>query len=80
MLAVVTIAVVPVVATIVVRLLAPSYFTLPGHRLQLTVVAIVAAVALLGFLTGRFNDHFLTCEDFIVAGEDPAPNGTHTKP
>ncbi|MGW3889092.1 hypothetical protein ACWD69_10420 [Micromonospora chokoriensis] len=79
-LAVATIAVVPVVAAIVLRLLAPTYFTLPGHRLKVTVAAIVAVVALLGFLTGRFNDHFLTCEDFVVAGEDPAPNCTRTKP
>jgi hypothetical protein len=79
-LAVATIAVVPVVAAIVVRLLAPNYAALPGRRLKVIVVAIVATVALLGFLTGYFNDHFLTCEDFIVAGEDPAPNCTHTKP
>ncbi|MCG5437687.1 hypothetical protein [Micromonospora foliorum] len=79
-LAVATIAVLPVVATIVLRLLAPNYFTLPGRRLKITMAAIVVGVTLLGFLTGYFNDHFLTCQDFIVAGEDPAPNCTHTKP
>ncbi|MBM0257073.1 hypothetical protein [Micromonospora sp. 4G55] len=71
------IAVVPFVAGVVVRLLAPNYFTLPSRRLRLTVAAIVATVALVGFLVGHFNDRFLTCEDFIVAGDDPAPNCAH---
>src|SRR4051794_16840264 len=26
---------------------------------------------------GHFNGRFLTCEDFIVAGDDPAPNCAH---
>jgi 4-amino-4-deoxy-L-arabinose transferase-like glycosyltransferase len=77
LLNVATIAVVPFVAGIIVRLLAPNYFTLPDGRLKLTVAAIVATVALIGFLVGHFNDRFLTCEEFIVAGDDPAPNCAH---
>lgn len=68
------IVVVPFVAAIVVRLLAPNYFTLPGRRLKVTVVVIVAIVALTGFLVGHFNGRFLACQDFIVAGDDPPSN------
>ncbi|RLP95870.1 hypothetical protein EAD98_12305 [Micromonospora sp. CV4] len=74
---VVSLAVVPFLAVIVVQLLAPSYFSLPGRRLKLTVVAIVAIVAVIGFFVGQFNDRFITCADFVVAGEDPAPNCAH---
>lgn len=76
-LIVASIAVVPFIAGIVVRLLAPSYFTLPGRRLKVALAAIVATVALIGFLFGHFNDRFLTCEDFIVAGDYPAQNCVH---
>ncbi|WP_200211520.1 hypothetical protein [Micromonospora coerulea] len=69
-----TIAVAPFVVAIIVRLLAPNYFTLPGRRLKVTVVVIVAIVALTGFLVGHFNSRFLACQDFIVAGDDPPPN------
>ncbi|MGN9774517.1 hypothetical protein ACTMS0_01850 [Micromonospora sp. H33] len=76
-LSVATVAVVPFVAAIVVRLLAPNYFTLPGRRLKVILAAIVTTVALIGFLVGHFNDRFLTCEEFIVAGADPAPRCAH---
>ncbi|WP_074315597.1 hypothetical protein [Micromonospora cremea] len=70
-------AVVPFVTAILLRLLAPRYFTLPGLRLKLTVAAIVATVALAGFLVGNFNYRFVTCADFIVAGEEPPSNCAH---
>ncbi|WP_430501529.1 hypothetical protein ACQRWP_08165 [Micromonospora trifolii] len=69
-----SLAVAPFVAAVIVQLLAPNYFTLSGWRIKLTVVAIVAIVALTGFLVGHFNYRFVTCEDFVVAGENPAPN------
>ncbi|MBQ0904393.1 hypothetical protein [Micromonospora sp. U21] len=72
-----SLAVVPFVAAIVLRLLAPEYFTLPGRRLKLTVAAIVATVALTGLLVGHFNYRFVTCADFTVAGEDPPSNCAH---
>lgn len=76
-LAVVSIAVVPFVASIILRLLAPNYFTLPGRRLKVALAVIVATVAVIGFLVGHFNDRFLTCGDFVVAGEAPARNCAH---
>ncbi|MEV0806308.1 hypothetical protein [Micromonospora sp. NPDC050200] len=46
-----TIAVVPFIAGIVARLLAPNYLTLPGRRLQISLTAIVATEA--AAVTGR---------------------------
>jgi hypothetical protein len=66
--------VLPVIAWIVARLLAPEYFSLPGWRLKIAVVATVAVVAAAGYATGRFNDRSLTCEDFITAGDKPPTN------
>ncbi|NES15958.1 MULTISPECIES: hypothetical protein [unclassified Micromonospora] len=73
-LGIATVAVAPVVASIVGRLLAPHYFTLPGRRLKAALAAIVAIVALIGFLVGHFNDRLLTCAEFVVAGDNPPPN------
>lgn len=73
-LEVAAIAVLPFVAAIIVFLLAPNYFTLPGRGLKVTLVVIVAIVALTGFLVGHFNSRFLACQDFIVAGDDPPSN------
>jgi hypothetical protein len=67
------VAVLPIVAWVVARLLAPDYFTLPDRRVKIAVIAVVAAVALIGYFVGRFNDRFLTCEDFRIAGDaEPA--------
>jgi hypothetical protein len=69
-LVVATVAVLPFVIWILARLLAPDYFTLPSRRAKIAVVAIISAVAVLGFAVGRLNTHFLTCEDFQIAGDD----------
>ena len=74
MLITATLVVLPIVIWVVARLLAPDYFHLPDWRLKLAVVAVVASVAVIGVLVGQFNDRFLTCEDFVVAGDDPPPN------
>jgi hypothetical protein len=62
---------------IVARLLAPQYFTLPDRQSKIGVIAIVAAVALTGFLVGKYNNHFLTCGDFKVAGQHEPANCVH---
>jgi hypothetical protein len=66
--------VLPVIAWIVARLLAPEYFSLPGWRLKIAVIATVAIVAGIGYANGRFNDRSLTCEDFLTAGDKPPAN------
>lgn len=69
----------PLLLWVIARLLAPDYFTLPDRRAKIGIVAIVAAVALVGFLVGRYNSHFLTCGDFRVAGQHEPTNCAHGK-
>jgi len=64
---------------VILRLVAPEYFTLPGRRVKAALVLVVAIVAGLGFLVGRFNNQILTCEEFIVAGDDPPRNCAHSR-
>lgn len=68
----------PVVLWVVARLLAPDYFTLPGRRVKIALLVIVATVALIGYLAGRYNYHFITCEEFLVAGDNAPANCVHT--
>lgn len=69
-LVVATVAVLPIIVWIGARLLAPDYFKLPDRRAKIAVVAVIAVVGLIGFTVGRLNTHFLTCEDFRIAGDD----------
>jgi hypothetical protein len=69
----------PVVLWVIARLLAPEYFILPGRRVKIALLVIVTTVALIGYLMGRYNDHFLTCEEFHVAGDNPPTNCVHTQ-
>jgi hypothetical protein len=42
-------------------------------------VGVVAVVAVLGFLVGWFNNQVYTCEEFIVAGDEPPANCWHRR-
>lgn len=64
----------PITLWVVLRILAPNYFALSTVRLRLAGLAIVTAVAVAGFLTGQFNYHVITCESFLVAGDDEPAN------
>ncbi|NUR72631.1 MAG: hypothetical protein HOU81_17575 [Hamadaea sp.] len=64
----------PVTLWAVARILAPDYFALSTLRLRLVSVAIVVVVGIAGFLTGQFNNHVVTCQDFVVAGDDQPGN------
>lgn len=72
-----TLGALPIVVWVVARLLAPNYFTLPDRRARIAVVVVVTAVTVIGFSIGRFNDRFLTCGDFQVAGDDLPKNCAH---
>jgi hypothetical protein len=72
-----TLVVLPFVVWVGARLLAPNYFTLPDRRAKVAVIAVVVVVALVGYALGRFNDRFLTCEDFQVAGDDLPTSCVH---
>jgi hypothetical protein len=76
-LVVTVVAVLPIITWVVARLLAPNYFTLPDRRAKIAVIAIVVVVTLLGYALGRFNNRFLTCGDFQVAGDDLPKNCVH---
>lgn len=69
----------PVTLWAVARIVAPEYFALSTLRLRLLSVAIVAVIALVGFLAGRFNNHLFTCNEFYVAG-DTLPGNCRTVP
>ncbi|WP_034592981.1 hypothetical protein [Hamadaea tsunoensis] len=64
----------PVTLWAVARIVAPEYFELSTLRLRLASAAIVVVVAVAGLLTGQFNNHVVTCQDFIVAGDDTPAN------
>lgn len=75
-----TLAVLPAVVWVVARLLAPGYFTLPDRRTKIAVAAVVTALTVIGYSVGRFNDRFLTCGDFQVAGDDMPKDCIHLPP
>lgn len=78
-LLVATVAAFPIIGWVVARLLAPGYFSLPDRRARIAVVVIVTAVAVGGYTIGRFNDRFLTCGNFQVAGDDLPKNCAHVR-
>ena len=70
----------PFLLWVFAHLLAPQFFTIPGGRAKVSVFAIVALVAALGYLIGRYNYRFVTCEDFAAAGNEPPAHCTHEDP
>ncbi|HZM78015.1 MAG TPA: hypothetical protein VFC19_20035 [Candidatus Limnocylindrales bacterium] len=74
-----TLLTLPVTLWVVLRILAPNYFELSSLRLRLAGLAIVSVVAVAGFLTGQFNYHVITCESFVVAGDDQPSNCRRTR-
>jgi hypothetical protein len=67
----------PIALWVIARLLAPDYFILPGRWVKIAMVVIVATVALIGYAVGRYNYRFLTCEEFLVAGDEAPTNCMH---
>lgn len=70
----------PITLWAVARIVAPDYFELSTLRLRLASAAIVLVVAVAGLLTGQFNDHVVTCQDFVIAGDDTPSNCLSTPP
>jgi hypothetical protein len=64
----------PVTLWAVARIVAPDYFELSTLRLRLAGAGIVGVIAVAGFLTGQFNYHVVTCQDYVVAGDDTPAN------
>lgn len=64
----------PITLWVVARILAPEYFELSTLRLRVASAAIIVVVGCAGLLTGQFNDHVVTCNDFVLAGDDTPAN------
>jgi hypothetical protein len=60
----------PMVFWIVLRLVAPDYFSIPNRRLKVMSVVIVLVIALLGYGVGKLNGRFLSCNEFEISGND----------
>ena len=60
----------PMVLWIVLRLVAPDYFSIPNRRLKVMSVVIVIVIALVGYAIGEQNSRFLSCNEFKVSGND----------
>lgn len=65
---------VPLTLRLLFELFYPE-FTSPGQRRgRLGIMLLVAAVALVGFVSGRNNDRLMICSDFEVAGAHAPAN------
>lgn len=67
-LAIVIVVSIPLTLRLLVELFHPELTTTATRGLTLVALAVLAAVALAGFLVGRGNDRFMTCSDFEIAG------------
>ena len=65
---------IPFAAYLLIRLLKPDLLVLSGTRPRLALVGLLLAFIGAGYLIGARNDLFMTCQDFVVAGAEPAAN------
>jgi hypothetical protein len=62
----------PYAAWVAARLMGFEFFSL-ARREQVAAVALVVLIGVLGWYVGRYNNHFLTCRDFVRMGDfEPA--------
>jgi hypothetical protein len=59
----------PFLAALLLRVTISGYEEIPPRR-RLIGAAVVVIVAIASFGLGQFNNRFLTCNDFIVSGND----------
>ncbi len=69
-----TVAALPLTLWTVGNLVAPELFALPNRRYRLAAVLVVTLVTGVGWTVGRHNDTFLTCQEFLIAGDDTPSN------
>lgn len=65
---------VPTVLQMLLDMFVPGFRSYTDRWLLFGGLAVVALIAAGGFLIGAFNDRFLTCEDFKIAGSDQPEN------
>ena len=73
---VLTLAGAPFLAALLLRVTIAGYAQIP-NRGRLLAAAIVGIVAIASFGLGKFNNRFLTCNDFVISGNDTPPSCSH---
>jgi uncharacterized membrane protein YgcG len=68
-----TLAGAPFLAALLLLVTIAGYEQVPNRR-RLLAAAIVGIVAITSFGLGTINDRFLTCNDFVISGND-TPSG-----
>ena len=68
-----TLAGAPFLAALLLRVTIAGYAQIPNRR-RLLAAAIVGIVAIASFGLGKFNNRFLTCNDFVISGNDTPPS------
>ena len=58
---------------LLLRVTIAGYEQIPNRR-WLLAAAIVGIVAITSFGLGKFNSRFLTCNDFVISGNDTPPS------
>lgn len=68
---------IPFTVWVLIRLIWPELGEEMPTRARLLVIGIVAVVAVASFFLGVFQNHFLTCEDYIISGNSTPPGCVH---
>lgn len=65
---------IPTVLRLLIDMFARDLLTDRDPGMLAAGVAVIVLIAVIGFVVGRNNDAFLTCEDFKIAGSDQPAN------
>lgn len=71
---------VPLSLRLLIDLFTPQVARTGSPRTTAAIVALVAAVGVIGFVAGRENPRFMTCADFAVAGSSEPQNCVRSTP
>jgi hypothetical protein len=66
----------PFLAAVLLRVTIAGYEEIPNRR-RLVAAAVVGIVAIASFGLGTVNNRFLTCNDFVISGNDTPQNCTN---
>ncbi|MEM7121533.1 MAG: hypothetical protein AAF563_09680 [Pseudomonadota bacterium] len=67
---IVAVVTLPYTLYVLVIMVTPDLINLKQPLFFVVMFAIVAFIALVGYAVGYYNEDFLTCQDFIVSGND----------
>jgi putative Mn2+ efflux pump MntP len=59
----------PYTVYVVVSVIYPEFARMKGRAPKVGIVVVVGIMTLIGYVVGENHAHFLTCEDFAVAGQ-----------